>query len=1005
MISYKRTLEGIFKDGKYNDVEFKLGDLSNNRIIFAGLYPPGRSLTDYQHSNATSKNVIKHLGTDRFDWIDIFPFAPELKSSDIMMSNLKANLKENETFSQKWVKNIRTRIIELHNIGCRPIVFICGTVCKYHWELELKSQQWKQDKVSKFNDVHFKGEISNIVFDVVYGQHPSAPLTGRGNSKAISRFESDMELLFQLFTYGKPFLSIEERQRQLKSDELCLSLFKTSTWPQGMEHMKHTDFNNIRFVTEIMSLHKSQNLVFLTNKAFALKFQTENFVEEFQIWRTFTQNEHLEKLCQIDNFCVNLIQPKFKTNFQKIRWIFVKMSSEHNSWNFMCQLGKNLQFFSILENDSFLNAFEKLLLKYSIENVLTMFQNDRLCHFISSTSNFNVLQILEQNFTLDEVANLLKRPALIFLLEDPNFLEAFRNTQTKFETSRFVELLSSSEFCRCFLIADFLDKVYDVLHLLGNDATRVFSSNSFFRHLHSNEFVDILRKFLELVGTRYTSLLFKNAVFCNKVEDTNFMTFFLNLSQIVTPLKARRLFAIPQFCNLVTNALFDDTIKRLLADFSFEDLYNMFSNVLFCKSIMKEDFQKSIFSMLTFPKNEHFNSLIARLLSSDYCSYVGNDQLWKLFIQIKQNFTLEVAVNFFSHDRMCVLAMKENNLDKVCYIINLLKTTFKDRYTLLLKNPEIMKNCETNLFVSQWQKLICKFPLVENMRIDPGFVTLLCNTNLESKNRLVQDYCGSHEDWISLYKTEYYVKKGEEVKDFLATNFELDDWDIVKLCCSNGFCSNYQNLLSEMKTWENIIWESISKQNTGYEKVKVNDYLNLFGSPTFCTCKRPIRYQERFKKIANDTKYGIFIALSLFSVKSISTSIDEVYSQHYVQSIDRYLDIYDSLKVIFGKDTLRLFRSSEFVTRCHFTHFIDLILEIMCYIEKENILRLFESNHFPAHICPINKEKTLLINDETKKILIEFANTELMINIYTKIENYDNQKQMIIDFESKVWKK
>jgi hypothetical protein len=420
---------------------------------------------------------------------------------------------------------------------------------------------------------------------------------------------------------------------------------------------------------------------------------------------------------------------------------------------------------------------------------------------------------------------------------------------------------------------------------------------------------------------------------------------------------------------------------------------------------MKEDFQNNVFSMLTFPKNEHFNSLIARLLSSDYCSYVGNQQLWNLFIQVKKNFTLEVAVNFFSHDQMCVLATKEKNVDKVCYLINLLKNTFKDRYTLLLKNAEIMKNCETNLFITKWQQLISKFPFVENMRLDDGFVTLLCNTNLGCENRLFQDYCGSQEAWISLYKTEYYVKNGEEVKDFLAINFNLDNCDIVKLCCSNGFCSNYPKLLNDMKTWKNIIWEAISRQNTDYEKVKVNDYLNLFASPTFCTWKRPMRYQERFKKIANDKKYGIFIALSLFSVKSISTSIDEVYSQYYVQSIDKYLDIYDSLKVIFGKDTLRLFRSSEFVSRCHFTTFIDLLLEIMSYLEKDFTLRLFESNHFPAHLCPINKEKMPIINYETKKILFEFENRELMIDVYTKNESYDNGKQMIIDFESKVWEK
>lgn len=71
-------------------VKFYLPNIETgiNRVIFAGEYPPCNASIYEQHDNLTSINIKKQLASSNFDFIDILPFSPITKSTDICRKHM-----------------------------------------------------------------------------------------------------------------------------------------------------------------------------------------------------------------------------------------------------------------------------------------------------------------------------------------------------------------------------------------------------------------------------------------------------------------------------------------------------------------------------------------------------------------------------------------------------------------------------------------------------------------------------------------------------------------------------------------------------------------------------------------------------------------------------------------------------------------------------------------------------------------------------------------------------
>ncbi len=247
--------ENVFKAQQFKEVAFELGDLRDNRIIFAAWYPPGDSFPQSQHANTTSGSVMKELGMTMFDWIDVFPFAPVKNSQDLDKRALEKLLLADRTFGDAWITKIESRIADLVASNHRPIVFVCGKLCTEIWN----KFDWAQEKSTSIyvsNYAHAWTSNRKHKFAVVFGQHPSAHLTGRGNFAATNRFQADMKMLFNLYYHNALIVSDSEKHRRTVCDQVSTELFGKDGWPKDMDHMLLMPFDDELYVAIVYELKK-----------------------------------------------------------------------------------------------------------------------------------------------------------------------------------------------------------------------------------------------------------------------------------------------------------------------------------------------------------------------------------------------------------------------------------------------------------------------------------------------------------------------------------------------------------------------------------------------------------------------------------------------------------------------------------------------------------------------------------------------------------------------------
>lgn len=145
---------------------------NQNRIIFAGLYPPANAEVEKPLNNPTSTNLVHMLDHSHFDWIDIYPKSPQGTNKDASNSLSKfLKMKGNETYRQVWVENVLKRCNDIQEKGFVPVVYVCGEDCKYQWNIYewglfgFKINQIVTDITTYEND--------NVFFICFQSQHPS----------------------------------------------------------------------------------------------------------------------------------------------------------------------------------------------------------------------------------------------------------------------------------------------------------------------------------------------------------------------------------------------------------------------------------------------------------------------------------------------------------------------------------------------------------------------------------------------------------------------------------------------------------------------------------------------------------------------------------------------------------------------------------------------------------------------------------------------------------------
>ena len=161
------------------------------RVVVMGLYPPAGSRASSQHENATSKAIAAVMGHRAFDWVDLFPFAPHGKCSDVDMDALREIV---ETRSSEALALVLSWHDRLNDLVCRehacdnssPVVVWAG-------EIVNLAREWLYDTGRLRSTDEYSTPWARIVsttrfISVEDAVHPSAHLVAGGEERARALF-------------------------------------------------------------------------------------------------------------------------------------------------------------------------------------------------------------------------------------------------------------------------------------------------------------------------------------------------------------------------------------------------------------------------------------------------------------------------------------------------------------------------------------------------------------------------------------------------------------------------------------------------------------------------------------------------------------------------------------------------------------------------------------------------------------------------------------------------
>lgn len=378
-------------------VQYELGNITSNRIIFAGLFPPANATPTNMYTNATSQRIMGVLGHRQFEWIDIYCYSPNIKSADMPENNLQQFLSKREIYRQDWWTRIHRRIQAVVRDGFLPIVFVCGQICQCEWQ-----------KLHLFHSQNQLGIEQIIVggkyIPVIRGIHPSYVLQSHGHPEAVATFQREMGMLRLLSTTGNldrippnilAEIDYEDADRQSKAVNACGMLFHRQHWPPEFETMKMLPWNSPKLGHRIWIL--------------------------------------IQRL-------------RIPIGSKKSKWRWQGQLYDDTQWHQLFQWG---HFTRWVIQDIFWDNVQVLFRKRNVKECLYLFSHETFC---SQCTDPNFIQVLQRYVWENTMINLCQQQSLLatdgFIrnIGNPTFQELWMTWSKEWDASLVVRLFTTNSF-------------------------------------------------------------------------------------------------------------------------------------------------------------------------------------------------------------------------------------------------------------------------------------------------------------------------------------------------------------------------------------------------------------------------------------------------------------------------------------------------------------------------------------------------------------------------------
>ncbi len=934
-----QRFEDISHGKPMTKIEFKLQDLEmiRNRVIFAGLFPPKNAHEDYQHDNRTSRNIANRFGHFDFDWIDIFPYSPDSKSSDVDGLNLKNYVAQNPHFGKEWYNKIMMYTLKFNNF--KPIIYICGQICKDEWKKVTNDER----KIHPILELY---ELKNCI--IFYGQHPSAHLQAHGKDEIVAIYYRNMYIInFLLKNNGilhgiDNFISESEHKRYQKQVEYCNHKWKTDDFPNSYLHLKHLPFEN-EFFFDRLSCSRED---FLKNPSFTLRLIDDNFwsaisfydsdffmctafcvrITDIRFQERMKEVNQLvgttmyKKLFKSEGFCVHILDDKLfsllKTYLQDKDILPLFISSTFCAY--------------ILES-AHLNIFYKYC---NFKDLLTLFSK---CGFCSNIKELD-FQSLFDFFLNDRIPNVVltrKNSIKLFATNafcknilNINFFQIFNDIFLKYGEQITIDLFTTNGFSENILDINFYKLFISELSEKGFDQysiIKLFSSNGFTTHILNPGFLRIIEEMVAQHDTWLTNLvkLFMCDGFCAKLESKYFRDIFQSIIESFPDeiFHIMRMFSKSSFCRHLqdnTDAIqFHQEFLKCTMKLGIVKTTKLFSTQSFCAHLVTKGF----FEFLSYCQDKYPQTYLSLFSKEGFCSQVGKkvnnvlfEDMFKISIQDSADY-----LHLFRNEIVCR---------------NILKTEYY--------------NWVKNLFV--------QYPKFANLiYISSSFAKRLELNDQMFLNNVQDDYdyfltffC--EKDFFRIYGwNSYYVEHNESgklIRDKILKYFPQKH-KMLKLLKYDSFVKNiFSEGISENFCASIDIWK---------RKCGNKDIYSLFLCSHFISNATKPEFQDKFDKLVQRcTKYETYIsalelAISFFSVSTFNTKYQN--QEMILQYFDQYLDTYFTEETKGWLDIMVLFTCSTFIGRIEKDYY-RMFFETKLNENINNAVLMFSNDSFNQEFFP-----------------------------------------------------
>lgn len=833
-------------------IEFKLEEINEtNKLIFAGLYLPKKSDENEQYENRTSQEIMKQFGHCNFDWIDIYPQSPDGNSGDIILYKLEKLLANNAFYRQKWYETIIKRTLEIKSYNFKPIIYICGEICRKEW----KKMNEKNEK--KIHDVLELYEFENTI--VFYGQHPTAHLNFHGQRERTEIFGRNMQILNYLLQNNGDIVNVEqfitenEKLRKEKELECCNELFHTEEWPSLYEHLK-----NLPFEHDVLRQRISQSkLTNLKNSGYACRLINNSFWDKVL--------SHNTELFKTHAFCIRITN----SQFEKIYYEVVKMEN-------MKSLFLIESFCTHILREDFYNRFLDFYSKYDAKATHQLFYTSSFCTHISKREFYN------------------------------RFLDFFNQHGAQ----ATYQLFSTGVFCTHILDQDFYNRFLEFYNQNAAKVTyQLFSTGTFCTHILDPKFYNLFTYLNNIYGIKYTCRLFSTGPFCSHILNEGFYKRLILMNDKYDPKMVNRLFSTDAFCTHIENDGFYEIFQTLILKFGVDISFKLFSREGFCSHVEKQQFQNALLAMeITYVLK--YENIINLFLNSSFCIHLAKDvtesitrfSFQNVFKLIIDEFGEEITVKIFKNAKLCQEITKKQYYKNVKHLLTNYSKLFQhlsesqnfakglmeyERFLpTVLKDYEIYNQVDIQKIYKN-ENYIANY---NNIKFHNEFNRLLL-THFKEKDRVSLLQCSALTCRVGKYpKLESYIIHWKD---------KCKPFDIVQIFQCGSFCTRIQTCPDKLEqTFNDLILHF--KQYEIVSKISSLQIAMFFVSVnSFNTHEdRQPKILKRFNDIV--IQYSWDFAFTLFQC---STFLGRIHVDEYYEYLTKYISDGISYNIIIEKFT------------------------------------------------------------------------------------------------------